>query len=170
MLRSSSRAELLWGGSPARGSSNCPMRKRGSTRSVFWIVWMTWLREIIIAMRPLGGKGRLNQIYHQIEANRSHLPDNWKAAVRTTIQEHSSDARRYVEGNPDVFCHISRGVWGLRDPWEIALLRLPEELRSRARSEITEEEFRPCAGDKDKLERLVRQKEADLRQRFGISG
>ena len=131
---------------------------------------MSWPGDIIHAMHALGGKGRLNQIYHQIEATRSDLPEKWEETVRATIYQHSSDSAAYVQDNPDLFYNVSRGVWGLRDPRDIALLRLPEELRRRARTEITVEEFGPCAGDKDKLDRLVKQKEADLRQRFGISG
>ena len=128
---------------------------------------MSWPGDIIHAMHALGGKGRLNQIYHQIEATRSDLPDNWTAVVRATIYQHSSDASGYVDGNPDLFCRISRGVWGLRVPRDIALLRLSDEFQQQALSEITLEEFRSCGGDQENLNRLIDEKKAAIRQRLG---
>lgn len=73
-----------------------------------------WLPTIIDAVRQLGGRARLSDIYRWVELHRDHLPPEYKALVRATIYSHSTDAKAYVPGNPDVFRRLGYGEWGLR--------------------------------------------------------
>jgi len=72
-----------------------------------------WLPDVILALRELGGEASLNDIYRKMltqRGQREGLPPEWRSAVRATIYAHSSDAKAYVPGNPDVFCRACRGV------------------------------------------------------------
>ncbi|MEX0774166.1 MAG: hypothetical protein WD042_00485 [Phycisphaeraceae bacterium] len=104
-----------------------------------------WLADIISAMRALGGGALLRDIYRWVQRHRSDLPTEHESVVRATIYAHSTDARAYVQGNPDVFKNVSRGEWGLRFPdddipthrmsetdWFVHLLdkMTPEEVKS----------------------------------------
>jgi hypothetical protein len=75
----------------------------------------SWKDEIVRALRALGGRATLPKIYDYIQSNTIRkLPDTWQATVRYTIQLNSSDTETY-KGGEDLFCHLGRGYWGLRD-------------------------------------------------------
>ena len=78
-----------------------------------------WLDEIKDALRELGGKGHLQDIYRKIQQrNRMNLDyATWENTIRRTIEQHSSDSDAF-EGRSDDFYSvegIGKGVWGLRD-------------------------------------------------------
>ncbi len=76
----------------------------------------SWKDEIIAALRSLGGEASLANIYDQIESNSiRNLPENWKAIVRYTLQLYSSDTDTFKAGGEDLFRHLGRGQWGLRE-------------------------------------------------------
>ncbi|HEY7120762.1 MAG TPA: hypothetical protein VH475_29525, partial [Tepidisphaeraceae bacterium] len=67
---------------------------------------MTWLTDIIRALRANGGEAPLPQLYRWIQRNRqSELPPNFTAAIRATLQRYCSSARQYDEHNPDLFAN-----------------------------------------------------------------
>ena len=82
----------------------------------------TLLNEIIEALRELGGKASLKEIYKQIE-ERDNIPSihevrTWKESIRATIYTHSTDSLSYREGYQDVFESIGgkrSGQWKLRE-------------------------------------------------------
>jgi hypothetical protein len=128
-----------------------------------------WLADIIWALRGLEGAASLPQIYRHIENHRSCLPTEWKSAVRATIYVHSSNAKAFVKGNPDVFKRLERGVWGLRLPKDFIDGRSEQALSSAAFQEMTIEEFQGCQGDAEKLFALVHARMAGIRKRFRMT-
>lgn len=75
----------------------------------------SWKDEIVDVLRALGGEATLSEIYDYIESNTFRkLPENWRATIRYTLQLHSSDTKTY-KGGEDLFCHLGKGRWGLRD-------------------------------------------------------
>jgi hypothetical protein len=77
---------------------------------------VSWIGDIICALQNTRGEADLRQIYRWIELHRPSLPPEWKAAVRSAIQRHSSDTRSYKPGDPDLFVHKDRGRCALRNP------------------------------------------------------
>ena len=129
---------------------------------------MYWLPDIIIAIRKRGGQASLTSIYSEIRKGRPNLPTEWESAVRATIYQHSSDARGFVEGNPDVFKYIRRGVWALRKPDDLIFGKSESSLRSQALSDFTLADFESCRGDVNKLELLIQEKIQGIRKRFNL--
>lgn len=78
----------------------------------------TWLDWIVEAMTQLGGNAIYEDLYHQIQLIRPPLfTKQWKASVRKTIENNSSDSDNFGENNQDVFKSIGgkgSGHWGLR--------------------------------------------------------
>lgn len=81
----------------------------------------TWLEDITIALRSLGGTAKYADLYAEIENSReAELSPAWQEIVRRTIQNHSSDSRAF-SGNSigrDLFFAvegIGKGIWGLRE-------------------------------------------------------
>lgn len=75
----------------------------------------SWRDEIIVALRVLGGKANLADLYNYIEANTSRkLADTWRATVRYTLQTNSSSSKSFSTGK-DVFVRLDRGLWGIRN-------------------------------------------------------
>ena len=77
-----------------------------------------WLDEIKAALKALGGKGHLEDIYRKIEERNvmNLYYKTWKNTIRRTIEQHSSDFKAF-EGRSDDFYSIygiRSGVWGLR--------------------------------------------------------
>jgi len=84
---------------------------------------MYWLGAIIGTMKQYGGRIGLKDLYRDVSLLRNaELSDHYDAVVRATIQAHSSDAKTYKKGNPDVFKKIGHGVWGLRADWSTRLV------------------------------------------------
>jgi uncharacterized protein YutE (UPF0331/DUF86 family) len=75
----------------------------------------SWKEEVIDALKALGGSAQLADIYKHIESKSvRRLPVSWKSAVRKTLYIHSSDTEVY-KGGEDLFEHLDKGLWGLRD-------------------------------------------------------
>lgn len=71
--------------------------------------------EVFTALQALNGRAFLADIYTYIEENtKRELPEFWQAGIRRTLQNHSSDTRSY-KGGEDLFQHLDRGYWGLRN-------------------------------------------------------
>src|SRR5690606_7176456 len=74
---------------------------------------MQWKDEIVAAFKALGGAARYEDLYRYIERVTSRkLTKEWKATVRRTIEDHSSDSENFRAA--DLFKHHSLGFWGLR--------------------------------------------------------
>ena len=101
---------------------------------------------MVTAVRALGGRAKLREIYRWIEHHRSKLPDEYQAVVRATIYAHSTDARAYIQGNINVFYKVARGEWGLRFPNETIPGRSYEALQKFVLSRMTREELESYAG------------------------
>ena len=81
---------------------------------------VSYLSEIITALKELGGTAHLSDINSKIE-ERGILPalktnPTWKNTVRSEIQRHCKETQSYVEGNEVLFFSVNgigKGVWGL---------------------------------------------------------
>jgi putative restriction endonuclease len=77
-----------------------------------------WTDDISNALLQLGGLSHYSDLYYKIEEIREeNLSENWKAVVRRTIQQHSSDSESFLK-KEDLFYTINgigSGVWGLRN-------------------------------------------------------
>jgi predicted HNH restriction endonuclease len=101
---------------------------------------ITYRSEIIAALRQLGGKGSLFDIYKIIE-ERSLLDNiytnkNWRNNVCKEIQKHSSDTKSY-KNKEDLFTSvggIGKGIWAIR-----GLNVPPQKLQPYNISEIFDE-------------------------------
>lgn len=72
-----------------------------------------WVDEIVEAFERLGGAARYVDLYELIEfTTMRELTKEWKATVRRTIEDHSSDSANFRAA--DVFEHIGHGHWKLR--------------------------------------------------------
>lgn len=77
---------------------------------------MDWYQVICRAFTNLGGYAFLSDLYCEIERiHPRQLSPSFRSIVRNILQTHSSDVRWFNPRNHDAFCHIDRGVWGLRD-------------------------------------------------------
>lgn len=89
---------------------------------------VTYLSEIVAALKKLGGTATLSEIYIAIQ-ERNLLPalktnPTWKNTVRSEIQRHCSETKSFIEGNEELFYSVygvNKGVWGLInfDPDEV---------------------------------------------------
>lgn len=74
---------------------------------------MKWVDEIYEAFEELGGAARYVDLYEYIERTTLRdLTPHWKASVRRTIEDHSSDSMNFR--SRDLFEHLDRGFWGIR--------------------------------------------------------
>lgn len=76
----------------------------------------TWLEEIVEVLKELGGEAYLDQIYCLVERRgNKKLTGDWKATIRQTIEDHSSDSRSFRSGK-DIFYSVElrSGKWRLR--------------------------------------------------------
>lgn len=79
-----------------------------------------WLDIIIQALKQLGGRGQLTQIYDECkDLVMLFYPDKksnnaMDSTIRRTIYQHSSDVTAYL-GKEDLFHQVDSGVWELRD-------------------------------------------------------
>lgn len=76
-----------------------------------------WLDIIVHIMEDIGGLAKYEDLYAKIEATYpSRLTSAWKATVRRTIEDHSSDSNNFR--GKDVFYSVGglgSGTWGLRN-------------------------------------------------------
>ena len=128
-----------------------------------------WLPEVILALKTGGGTGTLSQIYRRIQGKRRNLPDEWKAVIRAIIYAHSSDAKAYKQGNPDVFCNKDRGVWALRYPSEVVFGKTDYDLSVQVLASMTVEELKSFSSTGDAFWRHVNDRVAQLKQKYRIS-
>lgn len=83
---------------------------------------ITYISEIIAALKTLGGIASLKEITKEIE-RRDKLPyiktnPNWKNAVSLYIQKHCKETKTYKDGNAELFYSVEgirKGIWGLVD-------------------------------------------------------
>lgn len=81
----------------------------------------SWVSEIISAFRALGGAARYDDLYEYIQRTTARtLTAAWKATVRRTIEDHSSDSANFRAD--DLFRHLDHGFWALRDAGDLSLL------------------------------------------------
>lgn len=77
----------------------------------------SWVDIIVEAMKSLGGDTIYKELYPEIERIRKEknipLTPEWKASVRRTIEDHSSDSDNFRAEN--LFIKLGRGHWGLRN-------------------------------------------------------
>jgi hypothetical protein len=74
---------------------------------------MTWLEDVMQSLKELGGTATLDQIGDLVAKKRAKTP-NFASTVRATIYNHSSDARGYRFGSPDLFRQIGKATWAIR--------------------------------------------------------
>ena len=79
---------------------------------------MRWIDWITKALRNLGGQASYTRLYTELMKIRTEpFPRTWKAIVRRTVEDHSSDSENYRDTRPDLFYSVDRigsGIWGLR--------------------------------------------------------
>ena len=75
--------------------------------------------DITKSLQNLGGRGSLDQIYHEVSLIRQEpLPKNWLHIVQDIIYRNSSDTQKF-QGN-DFFQRLDNGVWALKDQKNIS--------------------------------------------------
>jgi len=78
----------------------------------------TWLEDIVTALKTLGGKAKLQDIYEKVEELRTKpLSKTWRNTIRCEIERRSSDSVAFT-GKKDIFYSIhglGEGWWGLRN-------------------------------------------------------
>jgi len=78
-----------------------------------------WIDEILEIYEEFGGIVHYDDVYRRVqERNNMDLAanPNWKAAVRRTVEQHSSDSEAFL-GRNDLFYSVEgkgKGIWGLR--------------------------------------------------------
>jgi len=77
---------------------------------------MTWKDDVLEAMKRLNKESSLQEIYDQIPSIRSNLGSNWKARVRATLEENSSESEAWL-GKDDLFFMVEKGsgIWSLKE-------------------------------------------------------
>ncbi|HEY4328491.1 MAG TPA: hypothetical protein VGN88_02050 [Phycisphaerae bacterium] len=132
-----------------------------------------WLIDISNAMHKHGGCASLQQIYRYVHQNRSNLPAEYEAVVRASIYAHSTDAKAYKKGNPDIFIRIRRGMWGMRFPEDFVPGRSNKDLRSIAFTnmlrEMNTEAMQSLAGRPGAFEAEINRRIMEVRRKYHIS-
>ena len=106
---------------------------------------MTWIDEIIEVFRELGGIASYDDINNLVlkrgNKQSSIKSSDWKATIRQTIFDHSSDSKSFRTGK-DIFYSVKGlggGVWGLREsctPTSVAPDTSEPELPQRVQQEV----------------------------------
>lgn len=80
---------------------------------------MRWIDYVVLAMQNLGGEASYNQLYAEIEKLREgNLAKTWKATVRKTVEDYSSDSGNRNRNKSDLFYSVNGiggGRWALRN-------------------------------------------------------
>lgn len=75
-----------------------------------------WVDDIVAVLRDFSGSATLTDIYDAVRIRRKRegrsLTREYKATVRRTLEDHSSDSANYRAA--DLFKLVDRGVWALR--------------------------------------------------------
>jgi hypothetical protein len=70
--------------------------------------------DILQAMKDMGGKGSLNEIYDQVALIRKEpMPPTWKSSIRERIEAHSRDSKNFQ--GKHYFIKLDKGIWALSD-------------------------------------------------------
>ena len=78
----------------------------------------TWLDDILIALRNLGGEGHLSNIYKEVsKVRKGKLNPTWESTIRRELETNSSNSESFGKGRKgeDLFYMKGKGVWGLRE-------------------------------------------------------
>jgi hypothetical protein len=120
-------------------------------------------------MESSGGRADFRTLYREVPLLRdSDAPDNYDAVIRASIYAHSSAAKAYVKGNPDVFFK-DRGTWAIRPDWKLRMIKAhaarPNStyLVDLAFASMEIDEIRAVVGDKVKMRALLDRKVEELR-------
>ena len=74
----------------------------------------TWVEDILQALKDMGGKGSLNEIYDRVALIRKEpMPPTWKSSVRERIEAHSRDSKNFR--GKHYFTILDKGIWALID-------------------------------------------------------
>jgi len=74
----------------------------------------TWVEDILQALKDMGGKGSLNEIYDRVALIRKEpMPPTWKSSVRERIEAHSRDSKNFR--GKHYFTKLDKGIWALSD-------------------------------------------------------
>lgn len=74
----------------------------------------TWVEDIIQALKDLGGKGSLREIYDQVALIRKEpMPPTWESSIRERIEAHSKDSKNFR--GKHYFVKLDKGVWALSE-------------------------------------------------------
>lgn len=88
-----------------------------------------WVDDICRALKNLGGKATLNQIYDEVSKIRQGpLPKMWQHIIQDTIYQHSSDTKKFQ--GKDLFRKVDKGVWAIRGQAVTSKLAVPVSKRS----------------------------------------
>ena len=81
----------------------------------------SWISEIVAAFGALGGAARYDDLYEYVQrTTKRKLTEQWRATIRRTIEDHSSDSKNFRAG--DLFRHLDHGFWALRSAGDISVL------------------------------------------------
>lgn len=74
----------------------------------------TWVEDIVQALKDLGGKGSLREIYDQVSLIRKEpMPPTWESSIRERIEAHSRDSKNFR--GKHYFVKLDKGEWALSD-------------------------------------------------------
>lgn len=79
-----------------------------------------WVDDIIQALKNLGGRATLEEIYAEVrKIRKDELPRTFDSVVRERLEFHSSDSESFHKRNrnpgKDFFQRVGKGTWALRD-------------------------------------------------------
>jgi hypothetical protein len=81
----------------------------------------TWVDDVLEALRQLGGKAHLSEIYNRVRTIRRNagrtLPKHFESVVHTRLEDHCSEA--YFRARRNIFFMPEgkgAGVWAIRPP------------------------------------------------------
>jgi hypothetical protein len=131
-----------------------------------------WLTDLVQAFRELeekpGGVVWLRNLYEWAALHRPERPKNYDSAIRATIQRHSSDAKDYESGAPDVFRKVGRGGWALRLPREEVPAK-STDLLVFVVTRMSREDFESAATREGGIAQDIARRVADVKRKFNMS-
>ena len=71
---------------------------------------------ILQALKNLGGRGLLKDIYHEVNLIDKNIPES---SVRRDLQKYSHGSKYYGKQFPEIFRNISSGVWEIVDSYDL---------------------------------------------------
>ncbi len=103
---------------------------------------MRWIDYVVLAMQNLGGEASYTQLYAEVAKLREgNLAKTWKATVRKTVEDHSSDSGNRNKNKPDLFYSVNGiggGRWALRNyKTEDAIQPIDKEVPTQKECTVT---------------------------------